>query len=345
MESNIKERMEDIYVRALNDNFVYDNVCNLEMFLKDFISFIGVLLIEFLGLKFVIDGKLTLGNVLTFTFLANYFIGTSANILELSKEYFYAKNAIDRVNNLFLIEDEDLNTRTNYDVLGNLKFENLRFSYNGEYDVLKGINLEIKKGERVIILGTSGSGKSTFFKLLLKYYQVNRGSIIVDGVDINDCSILNLRENICCISQSEFIYTDTIRNNITMYQNVNDKDFSNICKIVCLDEFVMKMFLGYDTKLEENGVNLSGGQRQRIILARMLLQNKRVMLIDEGLNAIDVELERKILRNIFEFYKDRTIIVVSHRRENLDLFNQIVEFENGKVGEFVRRSSGEILYD
>ena len=113
-----------------------------------------------------------------------------------------------------------------------------------------------------------------------------------------------------------------------MNKSISNDEFMKVCKLVYLDEFTNKLFLGYDTKLEENGLKLSGGQRQRIILARMLLQNKKIMLIDEGLNAIDVNLERKILENIFKEYPNRTIIVISHRMENLDLFSQVVKLEN-----------------
>jgi len=329
MESKIEERMVDVYVRALNDGFVYDNICNLEIFIKDFVSMVGILLVEFFGFKAVLNDVFSLGDLLTFTFLSSYFLNPIINIVDLSKEYFYAKNALDRVNNLFEIGNENLGDRTNFSVNGDIWLNNLHFSYNGEKNILNGIDIVIKNGSKNLILGSSGSGKSTIFKLLLKYYEIKRGNIYINGIDINDYSAVNIRENISCISQNEFLYTDTIKNNILMYQNISDDEFVKVCKLVCLDEFVNKMFLGYDTKLEENGINLSGGQRQRIILARMLLQNKKIMLIDEGLNAIDVSMERIILENIFENYSDRTIIVISHRRVNLDLFDNLIELSDG----------------
>ena len=194
-----------------------------------------------------------------------------------------------------------------------------------------------------MIIGSSGSGKSTILKLLLKYYQTNKDNIYIDGIDINDYSTSNIRQNISLISQNEFIFTDTIKNNITMNQNIDDNEFIEICKIVCLDEFANKLFLGYDTKLEENGVNLSGGQRQRIILARMLLQNKKIMLIDEGLNAIDIDLERKILKNIFSKYKDNTILIVSHRLKNLDLYDEVINLKNGNNIEIIKTKEGRLI--
>ena len=113
------------------------------------------------------------------------------------------------------------------------------------------------------------------------------------------------------------------------------QDFINVCKLTYVDEIVKNMFLGYDTKLEENGQNISGGQKQRIILARTLLKKSNIMLIDEGLNAIDVNLERKILKNIFREYKNKTIIIVSHRLENMDLYNKVIKLENGMINDIL----------
>lgn len=345
MENNMKERMEDLYVKALNDSFVYDNISNLEMFFKDLLYLIGILLINFLGFKLVMDKTLTLGILLAFTFLADYFISAIKNIVDLSKDYFYANNAIIRANSLFEFEIESFDNKTNFVINGDIKLNNLFFSYNGEKVILDNINLDIKAKDKVIILGSSGSGKSTILKLLLKYYQVNRNNIYLSGVDINDLSLANLRNNISCVSQNEMIFTDTIRNNIIMYQDIKDEDFLRVCKIACLDEFVSLLFLGYETKLEENGINLSGGQRQRIILARMLLRNSKILLIDEGLNAVDIILERKILKNIFEAYKDNTILVVSHRVENIDLFDQVVKIDSGRVIDNVNRIKEGYSYD
>lgn len=327
LESNVMERVEDIYLVALNNGFVYDNMCNLEVFLKELVSLIGILLIEFLGFKQVMDGNFTLGDVLTFTFLANYFINPIENFLSLVKEYYYAKNSVDRVNNLFEVLEDDFSSRTNLVIKGDILLNHLKFSYNGEKNILNGVDIKIDSGSKVMVMGATGCGKSTIFKLLLKYYKIDRGNIFIDKIDLNDYSISNIRENITCVSQNELIYTDTIKNNVIMYQNISDGEFLKVSKIVCLDEFVNKMFLGYDTKLEENGVNISGGQRQRIVLARMLLQNKKIMLIDEGLNAVDAVLERKILSNIFNEFSDRTIIVISHRKENLDLYDQVINLD------------------
>ena len=163
------------------------------------------------------------------------------------------------------------------------------------------------------------------------YYTPRRDSIYIDGTDINDISISNLKDNITTISQEEIIFNDTIKNNIILNRKISDNKFIKICRELCIDEFVKNSPMGYNTKLEENGQNISGGQRQRIILARALLKNSNILLIDEGLNAIDINLERKILKTIFEKYQDKTIIIVSHRLENMDLYKKVINLKDGKI--------------
>lgn len=331
IESTINERMETLYLKSLNDNFFYQNINTMELFLKELITTIGTLLFQFIGIYFVMNQKMTLGYLMSLTALANCFLEPIINFIQLNKEYFYSKNSLKRINHLFEVKEENLCTKTNFVADGKISFQNLSFSYNQEKNILESISFDILKGNKVIILGDSGSGKSTILKLLLKYYEINRNMIYLNGIDLNNYSISDVRNSIGLMSQNEILYTDTILNNITLYQEIDSNKWLDICKITYVDDFVKNFFLGYQTKLEENGLNLSGGQRQRLLLARLLLREKKIILIDEGLNAVDVNLERKILKNIFSKYPDKTIIVVSHRRENLDLFDQTLYFSQGKL--------------
>ena len=331
IESTINERMETLYLKSLNDNFFYQNINTMELFLKELITTIGTLLFQFIGIYFVMNQKMTLGYLMSLTALANCFLEPIINFIQLNKEYFYSKNSLKRINHLFEVKEENLCTKTNFVADGKISFQSLSFSYNQEKNILESITFDILKGNKVIILGDSGSGKSTILKLLLKYYEISRNMIYLNGIDLNDYSISDVRNSIGLMSQNEILYTDTILNNITLYQEIDSNKWLDICKITYVDDFVKNFFLGYQTKLEENGLNLSGGQRQRLLLARLLLQEKKIILIDEGLNAVDVNLERKILKNIFSKYPDKTIIVVSHRRENLDLFDQTLYFSQGKL--------------
>lgn len=331
LENIMYQNFSELYTKSLHDVYIYDNINNYEFIIKELITYLTLLLTEFIGFYFVLHNTLTIGEIIIFTSLTPYFMSPIRSIIDLSKEYFYAINSLKRANNLLEIKSDDLNTKTTFTLNGNINIKNLSFSYNNYDKVLKGININIAKGDKILILGNSGSGKSTIIKILSKYYTPRRDSIYIDGTDINDISISNLKDNITTISQEEIIFNDTIKNNIILNRKISDNKFIKICRELCIDEFVKNSPMGYNTKLEENGQNISGGQRQRIILARALLKNSNILLIDEGLNAIDINLERKILKTIFEKYQDKTIIIVSHRLENMDLYKKVINLKDGKI--------------
>ena len=206
---------------------------------------------------------------------------------------------------------------------GEIIFKNLSYTFNDTRNVLENINLKINKNSKVMVIGESGSGKSTLFKILKKYYTVPRDKVYIDNVDINDYQ----KSNIVYVSQNEILFTDTISNNI---DSDNIIDISKICLI---DEIVKNNQLGYNMLIEENGFNLSGGERQRIILARALANEFDILIIDEGLSQVDINMERKILKNLFENYNDKTIIFISHRLENMDLFNQVIKLKKGRISD------------
>lgn len=343
LESIVYDKLENIYINSLNDNYMYNNICNLEMFIQEITSLIGILLVEFLGFSFVVNSQMTIGELVTFIILTDYFIEPIKNIIDVSKEYYYAKNSLKRINNLLDITEENLNKSQFNSIIGEIRLNQLTFSYNQNINILKSINLIIKPQSRTIFLGKSGSGKSTILKLLMKYYEVGRDQIYIDNLDLNDYSLSDIREQISLISQNEILYSDTIENNIKMYRNISNHEFIQVCRITHVDDFAKKLFLGYKTRLEENGLNLSGGQRQRIILARMLLKSSKIILIDEGLNELDINLERKILKEIFTKYKALTFIIISHRIENIDLFDNVVRIEDGYLKENIRKCQENIF--
>ena len=223
-------------------------------------------------------------------------------------------------------------------ITGEILIKNLEFTYNNKNNIINDISLRIKQKEKVLIIGSSGSGKSTLLKIIYKYYDINRDKIYLNNYDINDFTKKDIRSNITYISQNEQLYNDTIRNNIILERNIDDKSFYNICNMVYVNDIVKDNILSYDYNLEESGANISGGQRQRIILARALLKNSQIILIDEGLNEIDINLERKILKNIFSYFKDKTIIIVSHRFDNMDLYNKVINIEKGKIKEVLEKN-------
>ena len=171
----------------------------------------------------------------------------------------------------------------------------------------------------------------------MKYYPINRGQVLINEIDINDYKNNKYKQGISYISQKETLFTDTLYNNLNI-NNKNNNKILEIIKICEVDEIIKNNNTSYKMLIEENGNNISGGEKQRIILARTLLKPFNILLIDEGLNQMDVNLERRILKRIFQKYKQQTIIIVSHRLDNVDLFNKLVELENGKIKQVVNKN-------
>lgn len=331
IEDNIIYKFSKDYSSLLNITFDIDKLNNLLTFLKEMIINICLITVDYYIFKNIMNGISTTGDYLTITILSSYLIYPISNIMDLSYEYHYIKNSIKRANTFFEVEEEKIHDKRKLIVNGNIKITNLKYTFNNRYYVLNDINLFIKNNDRVLILGSSGSGKSTILKLLYKYLEADRKTIYINGYDINDYSLSDIRESITYVSQNELLFNDTIRNNIILGRDVSEIDYLNICKILHIDDIVKDSIQGYDYVLEENGINLSGGQRQRIILARSLLKNSNIIMIDEGFNQIDITLEREILQDIFTYYHNKTFIIVSHRKENSDLYNRIIKIKNGVV--------------
>ena len=214
--------------------------------------------------------------------------------------------------------------KTGLVVNGKIEFRNLSFSYNGVRNIIDNFYLKIDDKSKVLILGDSGVGKSTLLKLVYKYYETPRGMVYINDKDIQDFELGDIRSNITYVSQNEILYTDTIKNNIILYRDISEEEYLKVSRLVYVEDIILKNKLSYDYMLEENGANISGGQRQRIILARALLKKGKVILIDEGLNEIDPKLEKKILKNIFREYKDRTFIIISHRKDNIEMYDKVI---------------------
>ena len=336
IEDNIILNFSKKYTKLLNTSYKKQNIENIMLFIKELITDIGILLTNYLTIRLIINNNLSIGNYMTITLLSSYMITPVKNIIDVISEYHYINNSIIRANNLLEVEEEKVYDKKKLEVKGNITINNLSYSYNNKYDVFDNISFYIKEKDRVLILGSSGSGKSTIMKLLYKYYDVERDKIYINNYDINDYSMSDIRSGITYISQNEILFTSSIRDNIIMDRSVTEEEFLKVCKITHVDEIVKNNILGYDYVLEENGINLSGGQRQRIILARSLIKNSNIVMIDEGLNEIDIKLERKILINIFNEYKNKTFIIVSHRKDNMDLYNRLIKIDNGTLKNYER---------
>lgn len=338
LEREFSYKVENEYMKMLDGVVYLNRISNMEMFVKDLAEGIGLVLITYVGCNLIGLGELTIGGLITFNSLIIYFLNPIRNIIETSRDYFFVSSSIRRANDLLEVECEKLeDVKNKLEVKGDITFINLNYSFNNKEYILKDINLKFKSGKKILILGKSGSGKSTLLKILYKYHNINRNKVLIGDYDLCDYSLASIRSEIGYISQNEVVFTDTIRNNIILDRNIKYKDFLEVCKLTCVNEIVVDRLLGYDTLLEENAINISGGQRQRIILARMLLKKFKILLIDEGLNQIDINTERRILKNIFNRYQDKTIIIVSHRMDNMDLYDSVIKMQDGEIKEIMEK--------
>lgn len=336
-EKMVNDRLESYYTKAQATIFDYNIISNGVLFLKDLIFYVGVLLINYVGCVDIMNGNFTVGSLLTFNTILGYFLNPLQNFIDLADDYVYVRGVFKRANGLYEVKLDDLESKNGLRVEGDIIFNNLDFSFNGKDQILKSIKIEFKAKEKILLLGNSGSGKSTLLKILYKYYDVSRGMVLVNGIDINDFSISDIRDDIIYVSQNETLYTGSIKDNILLNRDIDYKDFLDMCCYLEVDNIIKDNLLGYDFLLEENGANISGGERQRIILARALFKKGNIILIDEGLSQMDIDLERRVLKRIFSIFKDKMIIVVSHRFNNMDLYDKVFKLKDGMVDDCLTR--------
>lgn len=227
---------------------------------------------------------------------------------------------------------------------GNISFKEVTFSYQGrEHPALNHISFDIPQGKTVALVGRSGSGKSTIANLVTRFYDIQQGEITLDGVNIQDYRLNNLRENCAVVSQQVNLFNDTIANNIAYAaaDKYSREDIIKAAKAAHAMEFIEKLDQGLDTVIGENGASLSGGQRQRLAIARALLRNSPVLILDEATSALDTESERAIQAALEELQKERTVLVIAHRLSTIEKADEILVIEHGEIKE--RGSHQELL--
>lgn len=217
-------------------------------------------------------------------------------------------------------------------VKGNFEFKNVEFSYKPGEEVLKGLSFKVKAGSTVAFVGKSGVGKTTIFNLLCKMYDVSRGSILIDGVDIQKLDKKSVRDNITIISQNPYIFNLSIRDNLRLVkEDLTDEEMEEACRLACLDELIQVLPDKYDTIVGEGGITLSGGQRQRLAIARALVQKTKIILFDEATSALDNETQSRIQKAIEHMQGNYTILIIAHRLSTIINSDHILFLEDGKI--------------
>jgi len=219
-------------------------------------------------------------------------------------------------------------------VKGHIEFCNVSFSYNGNTEVLKNINLDIKPGETVALVGQTGVGKTTMISLLNRFYDTDKGCIKIDGKDIRDVTLASLRDNISVVLQDVFLFHGSVAENIAYGKpNATMDEIIVAAKVANAHEFILSLENGYDTFIGERGIKLSGGQKQRISIARAVLRNTPILVLDEATASVDVNTERLIQEAMDKVMDNRTNIVIAHRLSTIKKADKIVVLEDGKISE------------
>ena len=333
IEKERKLRFKSKYNNLLKLNVKYNKfILSIELF-QTFIMTISNVFILFVGIKLVNKGLLLFSNLIIINSLLIYFFISLKNIIYFDRILIDSKNSYNRLEDL-LDEEEDNNNKSNFNFNNNIEFKNVAYSYDS-YNIFENLSFNIDKGDFVFVKGDSGVGKSTLFKILTKQINDYKGKVIIDNTNIKNLSLDDIRNNICFVSQNEIIFTDTILNNITLFKEVTKKELEKVIRITGIDKFLKEKNISLNFLLEENGHNVSDGERKRILLARALLQNKKVLILDETTNGIDILSEENIVRKVKEEY-DVTLILISHRYDNLKLFNKVFEIKGGTKCERIK---------
>lgn len=311
--------------------------CYQENFFKEIIYGIGLLVVIYVGVLEVLKGNFSLSKLLVFNSLLGYYFTPIQNLCTLQVLIKESIVSFTRIKELLNVPCEKLNIDYKHikrSLKGNITIRNLEYSYNGINQVLKCDKLDIKNSEHVLFYGISGGGKSTLMKILCRYIDNFQGSIKIDGKNLSQYNLKELREKIVYVSQDEMLYTDTIYNNIVLDHEISYQKYLEIIKLTGVDKLIEKSMLKDDMLLDNNASNFSGGEKQRIILARTLVKNSDIYIFDESFSALDIKSERILLKKIFEYLKNKTILVISHRFNNRDLYQKFILIEKGILYEY-----------
>ena len=342
-ESNFKEKFNDSVTRVLKLSNSIGKKNNLATPLSEFLGIITICVLLWFGGKMVLVDTLPNGKALLdgAKFLA--YMGLAYNILTpakaISKASYSVKNGLAAAQRVFevlevkneITDSENAVKKSTFE--DSITIKNINFRYEEE-NVLKDFSLRVKKGKTVALVGQSGSGKSTIANLLTRFYDVNEGTIAIDGIDIKDMNLHSLRDLMGLVTQDSILFNDTIKANIALGKNdATDTEIIEALKIANAYEFVKDLPLGIHTNIGDSGNKLSGGQKQRLSIARAVLKNPPIMILDEATSALDTESEKFVQVALENMMQNRTSIVIAHRLSTIQKADMIVVMQKGKIVE------------
>ena len=285
----------------------------------------------------VVEGNLTLGMMMSISAIIGQVNGPLSQLISFLQQFQDAKISLERSEEVHLCKDEDCENALHLpdDEPKDIIIRNLTFSYTGRIGkpVLKDISFDIPAGKMTAIVGESGSGKTTLMKLLLKFYEPTAGKILIGGIDLNNYSAKSVRQMSGIVMQDNFVFSDTVKNNIILGEEYDDKKLQLSIDASCLSDYINSQPLGVETKIGSDGVGVSGGEKQRIMIARAIYKNPQYMMLDEATSSLDAENERRITENLDKIFVERTRVVIAHRLSTVKDADNIVVLKHGTVVE------------
>lgn len=335
------ENIEREYIKSLRISLKEGMLSNAQGSISSLVQTVGNFVLTYFGVMQVIDNEITLGTFMAFTTLSGYFMDPVGRLIGLQLQIQEATISMKRITEILDCEREQESGvyQDIEKIEGDIEVKNVTFRYGNRKPVLKNLSFTIPKGKKVALVGSSGSGKSTIAKLLLKYYEPEEGEIQIDGMDINEISNDSLRKAISYVPQSIELFSKSIYDNIRVTKMNSTLD--EVKEAADAHEFIKKLPMQYYTYLEESGNGLSGGEKQRIALSRAFLKKNEFYILDESTSNLDFATENIIFDMIYNKFKDKSMLIIAHRLSTIKNCDQIIVLDSGEIAEM--GTHGELL--
>lgn len=312
--------------------------------LMNFISNFTYVVIAVLGAVLVLQKAIAVGDILAFFQYSQSFTRPIQQITRVMNQIQTAMAASERIFEFLDLDDEENPSTRKLDTINdNITFEDVSFGYSPNEKIIKNLTFEVKKGQKIAIIGETGAGKTTIVKLLMRFYDIDSGSIKIDGVDIDEYDKHSLRSHVGMVLQDSWLFSDTIKSNIR-YGNleVSDDEIVDASKQVYIDNFIRQLPDGYETTLNEDSDNISHGQKQLLTIARTILSSKEILILDEATSSVDTRTEKLIQKAIDKLMENKTSFIIAHRLSTIRNADKIIVIENGEI---IEQGTHEELLD
>lgn len=331
------ESIEREYIKSLRISYKEGMLSNVQSTISSVISGVGNLVLLYVGIMQVINNNMTLGSFMAFNTLAGYFMDPIGNLVSLQLSIQEANISMKRLSEIMDYEREQKNERQYQEISsidGDIKLDHVTFRYGNRKPALDDVSFIIEKGQKVALVGASGSGKSTIAKLLLKYYEPEAGDITIDGMDISEYKNDDIRHAISYVPQNIELFSKSIYDNIRVTrQSATLDEVKEAAKAADAHEFIKRLPMQYYTYLEEAGNGLSGGEKQRIALARAFLKENQFYIMDESTSNLDFATENIIFDMIYNKFRKKTMLIIAHRLATVKNCDKIIVMDKGKIVE------------